>query len=64
MVERGFEETLNGSRRSNPPVEKLLDGEQEAYLIALRLGSPLKGWQMRIDDARCKRTSVYPKVKL
>jgi hypothetical protein len=21
-------------------------------------------WQMRIDDARCKLTSVYPKIKL
>ena len=22
------------------------------------------GWQMEIDDARCKLTSVYPKIKL
>jgi len=21
-------------------------------------------WQMKIDDARCKLTSVYPKIKL
>jgi hypothetical protein len=21
-------------------------------------------WQMKIDDARCKRKSVYPKIKL
>src|ERR1041385_7897428 len=30
LVERGFNETLNGSQRAQPPVEKLLDGEQEA----------------------------------
>ena len=39
LVERGFEETLNGSQRTSPPTEKLLDGEQEAKIIALRLGS-------------------------
>ena len=51
FVERGFEETLDGVRRSTPPVEKLLDGEQEAYIIALRLGSPPKGyanWSLRL----------------
>lgn len=27
LVERGFEETLNGARRTTPPIGKLLDGE-------------------------------------
>ncbi len=51
LVERGFEETLNGSQRTSPPTEKLLDGEQEAKIIALRLGSPPKGyanWTLRL----------------
>lgn len=51
LVERGFEETLNGARRRTPPVEKLLDGEQEAHIIALRLGPPPKGyanWSLRL----------------
>jgi len=43
LVERGFEETLNGAKRANPPTEKLLDGEQEARVIATRLGPPPKG---------------------
>ena len=40
LVERGFEETLNGAKRAAPPVEKLLDGNQEARVIATRLGPP------------------------
>ena len=51
LVEKGFEETLHGARRSTPPVEKLLDGEQEARLIAMRLGPPPKGyanWSLRL----------------
>jgi transposase len=51
LVEQGFEETLNGAQRSHPPVEKLLDGEQEAQIIAMRLGSPPRGyanWSLRL----------------
>ena len=38
------ETVLNGKQRLNPPREKLLSGEQEAELIALRLGSPPAGY--------------------
>ena len=51
LVERGFEETLNGKKRANPPTEKLLDGRQEAKIIATRLGPPPKGyanWTLRL----------------
>jgi hypothetical protein len=51
LVERGFQETLNGKKRANPPTPKLLDGEQEAKIIALRLGPPPKGyanWTLRL----------------
>src|SRR6202050_1373065 len=44
LVERGFDETLNGGQRPRPPVEKLLNGEQEARIIAMRLGPPPKGY--------------------
>src|SRR5512135_316510 len=40
LVECGFRETLDGVKRELPPVEKLLSGEQEARIIATRLGSP------------------------
>jgi hypothetical protein len=51
LVEKGFAETLNGSRRDTPPTEKRLDGEQEAHVIAMRLGPPPKGynnWSLRL----------------
>ena len=44
LVTEGFEVTLNGKQRLNPPREKLLSGEQEAQLIAMRLGSPPAGY--------------------
>ncbi len=44
LVMEGFETVLNGKQRLNPPREKLLSGEQEAELIALRLGSPPAGY--------------------
>jgi hypothetical protein len=51
LVEQGFEETLHGVERAKPPVEKLLNGEQEARIIATRLGTPPKGyanWSLRL----------------
>ncbi len=51
LVERGFDETLDGKKRANPPTEKLLDGEQEAKIIATRLGPPPIGyanWTLRL----------------
>jgi hypothetical protein len=51
LVERGFEETLHRIERAQPPVAKLLTGEQEARIIATRLGPPPKGyanWSLRL----------------
>ena len=51
LVEQGFEVALNGVKRSSPPTKKLLDGEQEAQIIAMRLGSPPAGyanWSLRL----------------
>jgi transposase len=49
FVTEGFEITLNGQPKA--PCPKLLDGEQEAKLIAMRLGSPPPGfsnWSLRL----------------
>jgi hypothetical protein len=49
-VLEGFERVLEGKKRETPP-EKLLDGEQEAKVIAMRLGPPPKGyanWTLRL----------------
>ncbi|MEL7352224.1 MAG: IS630 family transposase [Cyanobacteria bacterium P01_A01_bin.116] len=51
LVEQGFESALNGVKRNRPPTEKLLDGEQEAQVLALRLSEPPKGyanWSLRL----------------
>ena len=51
FVVTGFQETLDRKKRADPPVEKLLDGDQEARIIATRLGSPPKGynnWTLRL----------------
>jgi hypothetical protein len=50
LVTEGFEITLNGKPKSRVR-GKVLDGEQEAKIIALRLGQPPKGfanWTLRL----------------
>jgi Homeodomain-like domain len=44
FVTAGFEVTLHGQSPTKPPRQKLLDGEQEAKIIAMRLGSPPPGF--------------------
>ncbi len=51
LVERGFESTLHGKQQEQPATLKLLNGEQEAKVIATRLGPPPKGyanWTLRL----------------
>jgi Homeodomain-like domain len=51
LVTAGFEEAVNGKTRAQPPRAKVLDGEQEAKVIAMRLGPPPAGygrWSLRL----------------
>ena len=51
FVTEGFEITLHGQPRLKASCPKLLDGEGEAKLIALRLGAPPPGfsnWSLRL----------------
>jgi len=51
FVTEGFEQTLHGKPREKPPTEKVLNGKQEARVIAMRLGRPPKGyanWTLRL----------------
>lgn len=51
LVTEGFEIALCGKQRQAPPRSKILDGKQEAKLIALRLGKPPRGfanWSLRL----------------
>jgi hypothetical protein len=65
LVERGFEETLHRAERAQPPVEKLLDGKQEAQIIATRLGPPPKGyanWSLRLLARRAVELRIVGSV--
>ena len=51
LVTEGFQTTLHGKKRAIPPIPKKLDGEQEARIIATRLGPAPKGfanWSLRL----------------
>ena len=51
LVTEGFAATLEGKRPDAPPRRPVLDGEQQAKVIALRLGPPPKGfanWSLRL----------------
>ena len=65
LVECGFEQTLNGKQRAKLPVPKLLDGEQEAKIIALRLGAPPKGfgkWTLRLLARKVVELEIAERV--
>ena len=72
LVTEGFEVTLNGRKPDKPPRQKMFDGEQEAKVIALRLGSPPKGfanwscgcWPRRSWSLRSSiRSAMRPSVR-
>ncbi len=51
LVTLGFEVTLEGPHREHASRPKVLDGAQEARVIAMRLGPPPKGfanWSLRL----------------
>jgi hypothetical protein len=51
LVMEGFEVTLQGKQPDSPPRQPVLDGKQQAKVIALRLGPPPKGfanWSLRL----------------
>jgi hypothetical protein len=51
LVTEGFEVALHGKPRDTPPRQPVLAGEQQAQVIALRLGPPPKGfanWTLRL----------------
>ena len=65
LVTDGFEIALNGKKRATPPRQKLLDGEQEAKVIALRLGEPPKGfanWTLRLLAERVVKLEIVDSI--
>ena len=65
FVEQGFEETLHRVERSQPPIANLLTGDQEARIIATRLGSPPKGysnWTLRLLARKAVELKIVDSV--
>ena len=61
----GFERALERKRRPLPPGLKRFDGEQEAQVIALRLGAPPKGyanWSLRLLARRVVELAIVGSV--
>lgn len=65
LVTLGFESTLNGQAREQPPRPKVLNGEQEAKVIAMRLGPPPKGfanWSLRLLADTVVELEIVPAI--
>ena len=65
FVESGFQETLDAKTRAQPPTPKLLNGEQEAKIIATRLGPPPKGyanWTLRLLSRKVVELEIVTQV--
>jgi hypothetical protein len=65
LVTEGFEATLNGKAREAPARQPVFDGEQEAKVIALRLGPPPKGfanWSLRLLAEKVVELSIVESV--
>ena len=65
FVESGFQETLDAKTRAQPPTPKLLNGEQEAKIIATRLGPPPKGyanWTLRLLARKVVELEIVTQV--
>jgi transposase len=65
FVEEGFDRVLDGRKREFPPTPRLLDGEQEARIIATRLGSPPAGyarWSLRLLAERVVELGIVDAI--
>ena len=63
LVTEGFESAVNGQARQPRP--KVLDGTQEAKIIALRLGPPPAGfanWSLRLLAERVVELAIAPAI--
>lgn len=65
LVEFGFAQTLFGKQRAEPARPKCLTGDEEARIIATRLGKPPQGyanWSLRLLADRVVELQIAPKV--
>jgi hypothetical protein len=65
LVTEGLDIALNGKKREVPTSLKLLDGRQEAEVIALRLSDPSEGrngWTLRLLADKVVELEIAPKM--
>jgi hypothetical protein len=65
LVTEGFEATINGKMPTTPARAPVFGGEQEAKLIALRLGPPPKGfanWSLRLLAEKAVELEIVESV--
>lgn len=65
LVERGFSETLHGAKSRPAPNKKLLTGDQEARVIAMRLGAPPPGyanWTLRLLSRKLVELEIVDSI--
>lgn len=65
LVEFGFEQTLQGKKRAEPARPKCLTGDEEARIIATRLGKPPAGyanWSLRLLAEKVVELGIVPSV--
>lgn len=65
LVTQGLAQALHGQPRSRPPRAKILDGKQEAKVIALRLGAPPPGyghWSLRLVAQRVVELEIVESI--
>lgn len=65
FAEAGFEIALDGRKRDAPPRQRKFDGEQEAQIIAMRLGKPPQGyanWTLSLLQNRIVALSIVESV--
>jgi hypothetical protein len=65
LVTEGFEVAFQGKPRLTAPRQKVLDGKQEAKVIALRLGKPPKGfanWSLRLLAERVVELGIVGSI--
>lgn len=65
LVEEGFDVALNDEKWAGPSTAKLLDGEQEAQVIATRLASPpadYSNWSLRLLARRVVKLGIVETV--
>ena len=65
LVTDGLDAVLNRKKRETPPRPKILDGKQEAEIIALRLGKPPAGfanWSLRLLAERIVELEIVDSI--